>query len=85
MSDAKKLPPLKSLHSESSLIAEKLAKYSRLKNEDLVASLAPGKEGCLKTRRDGTILDGHHRVHILRARGFDVDSLPRDVLEKDER
>jgi len=39
----------------------------------LLASLALGEEGCLKTRRDGTILDGHHRIHVLRSRGIDVD------------
>lgn len=47
-------------------------------------SLIPGQKDCLKTRPDGTILDGHHRIHILRQRGVDVDvdALPREVNVK---
>jgi len=45
-------------------------------------SLAPGEPGSLKVRDDGTVLDGHHRVAILRERGIDVDKLPREVLSK---
>ena len=76
--------PLKSLHLEGSLNAGKLAKFERLSTDALLASLVPGLEGCLKTRPDGTILDGHHRIHILRRRGVDVDGLPRDVVAKDQ-
>ena len=48
-------------------------------------SLMPGRdEGCLKTREDGTILDGHHHVCILRRRGMDVDQLPREVIVKEQ-
>ena len=28
------------------------------------------------------MLDGHHRIAILQARGFAVDSLPREVIKK---
>jgi hypothetical protein len=45
-------------------------------------SLKPGQQGSLKTRPDGTIVDGHHRIKILRDRGFDVDSLPRETVPK---
>jgi hypothetical protein len=45
-------------------------------------SLEPGKIGALKTRPDGTVIDGHHRIVILRERGVDVDQLPREVLAK---
>lgn len=77
-------PPLKSLHLDSSLNATKLAQMERLSTEALRVSLLPGSQGCLKTRPDGTILDGHHRIHILRQRGVDVDGLPRDVVVKDQ-
>lgn len=77
-------PPLKPLHLDSSLNTAKLAKMARLSTEVLQASLLPGLEGCLKTRPDGTILDGHHRIHILRQRGMDVDALPRDIVVKDK-
>jgi hypothetical protein len=43
----------------------------------------PGKNQALKVRPDGTILDGHHRIYILRERSIDVDSLPREVLERE--
>jgi hypothetical protein len=49
----------------------------------LLLSLLPGQRDCLKTRPDGTILDGHHRIYILRQRRVAVDSLPREVIEKE--
>jgi hypothetical protein len=76
-------PPLKSLHLDSSLNVGKLEKMHGLSTEALMASLLPGLKDCLKTRPDGTILDGHHRIHILRQRGVDVDNLPRDIVVKD--
>lgn len=85
MSDSKQFPPLKSLHSESALNAAKLRNFDRLTTEVLLASLALDQQGCLKTRPDGTILDGHHRISVLRMRGVDVDSLPRIVLQKDQQ
>jgi len=75
-------PPLKPLHLDGSLNAGKLTKMERLSTEVLLASLLPGLPDCLKTRPDGTILDGHQRIHILRQRGVDVDGLPRDIVVK---
>lgn len=83
MADAKRFPPLKSLHSDSSLNAGKLAKMERVSTDILLTSLASG-EWCLKTRPDGTILEGHHRIYVLRQRGVDVDSLPRLVIVKEQ-
>ena len=82
MVDLPQYPPLKPLHPDSSLNAANLAQMERLSTDTLQVSLVPGLPGCLKTRRDGTILDGHHRIHILRQRGIDVDGLPRDVVVK---
>jgi hypothetical protein len=86
MADLPPFPPLKPLHAEDSLNAGKLAKMERLSTENLLTSLQPGekKEGCLKTRPDGTILDGHHRIYVLRSRGVEVDGLPRDIVVKDQ-
>jgi hypothetical protein len=83
MEDSPKHPPLIPLHLESSLNTAKLEQMERLSTEALRISLLPGSQGCLKTRPDGTILDGHHRIHILRQRGVDVDGFPRDVIVKD--
>lgn len=77
------LPPLISLHPDGSLNSSKLDKMRRLPTETLQASLSPGQRDCLKTRPDGTILDGHHRIHILRERGVDVNTLPREVVFKE--
>lgn len=75
-------PPLIPLHPDRTLNAGKLEKFEKISTEALLASLQPGLEGCLKTRPDGTILDGHHRICILRGRGVNVEALPRDVVIK---
>jgi hypothetical protein len=84
MCSDKLLPPLKPLHPEESLILSKLQEFDRLATEVLLQSLTPGQSACLKTRLDGTIIDGHHRIHILRKREIDVDALPREVILKEE-
>lgn len=76
--------PLKSLHSDSLLIQLKLDQYAKLTTEELIDSLQPGQVGALKVRPDGTMIDGHHRIKILRDRGVDVDSLPREVIPKSQ-
>jgi hypothetical protein len=75
-------PALKPLHSD--LIPLKVQTFEKIDTEELVKSLAPGQEHCLKTRDDGTMLDGHHRIHVLRCRGVEVDMLPREIVAKDE-
>lgn len=75
--------PLKPLHADNSLIESKLDKYAKLSNQELIESLKPGQPGSLKVRPDGTIVDGHHRIKVLRDRGVDVDSLPREIIPKD--
>ena len=76
------MPPLQFLHG--SLVAVKLEQFDRFPTDDLIHSLAPGQPGCLKTRPDGTILDGHHRIEILRRRGVAVDDLPRDIIKHED-
>jgi hypothetical protein len=74
-------PALKELHS---LVPSKIALLEKMSTELLLETLAPGSESCLKTRTDGTILDGHHRIHVLRGRNIDVDGLPREVILKED-
>jgi len=76
-------PPLKPLHLDSSLIQAKVDQYDKLTTEELIESLEPGRTGSLKIRPDGTVMDGHHRLIILRRRGIDVDALPREVIARD--
>jgi hypothetical protein len=75
---------LKPLHPDSSLNPVKLQQIDRLTTEALKQSLLPGQNDSLKVRPDGTMLDGHHRVKILRSRGVDVDTLPREIVDRAE-
>ena len=77
-------PPLKFLHSDESLSKIKLSQMEHMTTEDITRTLIPGQTDCLKTRPDGTLLDGHHRIRILQARGVDIDSLPREIIVKSE-
>lgn len=76
------LPPLKPLHADSSLSQVKLDTFRKLTNKELLDSLSPGQPGSLKARPDGTMIEGHHRIRILRDRQVDVDSLPREIVSK---
>ena len=75
-------PPLRPLHRDESLNKVKLAQFERLQSDELLRSLEPGQRNCLRARPDGTMLEGHHRIHVLRGRGVDVYALPRQVEEK---
>jgi hypothetical protein len=70
------------LHPDSSLSKVKIALFETLTTEQLLMTLVPGTGGCLKARPDGTVLDGHHRLYVLRARGVDIHALPREIVEK---
>lgn len=76
-------PPLTPLHPDDLLIPSKLERFRKLTDKELIQSLKPGKDGALKARPDGTMVDGHHRIKILRERGVDVDLLPREIVPKD--
>lgn len=73
-------PPLKPLHPEGSLSGAELRQLERATTMLLTSSLLPGVRDSLKVRPDGTILDGHHRIRVLRDRGVDVDALPREII-----
>jgi len=85
MRDELLAPPLRSLHSEATLSRVKLDLFRRLSTVDLIESLIPGRPGALKARPDGTVLDGHHRLVVLRERGVAVDALPREVVPHEVR
>ena len=76
-------PPLKFLHPDSSLSEAKLVQFDKLSTQELIDSLKPGQPGSLKVRPDGTVIDGHHRLKILRDRGVDIDALPRETIPKE--
>jgi hypothetical protein len=74
-------PLLRPLHPVSSLSVAKLKTFDGMSSDVLRHSLSPGQEHCLKTKLDGTVLDGNHRIHVLRQRGEKVDLLPREIFE----
>ena len=76
-------PPLRFLHSEAILSQVKLERFRALSTAELVESLRPGQSGALRTRPDGTVLEGHHRLMVLRERGIDVDVLSRETLPQE--
>lgn len=65
--------PLRPLHSATTLSQSKLDQFAKMGSEELIESLRPGQPGSLKVRPDGLMIDGHHRVKILRDRGIDVN------------
>lgn len=76
-------PPLKSLHPDSSLSQVKLTQFSKLSTDELLDSLRPGSPGALKTRPDGAVIEGHHRLAVLRGRSVAIEALPREIIPKD--
>jgi hypothetical protein len=77
-------PPLKFLHTDGTLNRVKLDYFRRLDTETIIGSLKPEDPGCLKTRPDGTVLDGHHRLFVLEERGVNIHVLARVILEKEQ-
>lgn len=77
-------PKLQFLHAEGLLNAVKLAQFRRFSMDELKFSLHPGQSGCLKTRWDGTVLDGHHRLRILIERDESVHVLQREIINKQD-
>lgn len=75
-----KQPALKTLHSDSLLSQAKLEQFMKLTTEEIIRSLQPGMPGSLKVKSDGTVMDGHHRINVLRDRGVEVDALPREMV-----
>jgi hypothetical protein len=76
-------PPLRFLHSEATLSQVKLGQFRLVATAELIESLRPGQAGSLRARTDGTVLEGHHRLMVLRERGVDIDALPREVFPRE--
>ncbi|WP_327129673.1 polymorphic toxin-type HINT domain-containing protein [Streptomyces sp. NBC_01727] len=71
-------PPLKPLHPDSSLDKSSLDFWGKQDTKDILFSLRPGAKEALRVKPDGTIANGNTRIKVLRDRGYDVDSLPRE-------
>jgi hypothetical protein len=77
-------PPLQRVHTDKTLSTgsnrSALEYRRRRKTEDIVKSLRPGRAESLKVKPDGRIFNGNTRVKVLEERGFDVNSLEREVV-----
>ena len=77
-------PPLRRIHSDQTLEVGSgrfaLEHWRKQPTEDIVKSLQPGGIEALKVKSDGRIMNGNVRIKVLEERGFDVNSLPREVL-----
>jgi hypothetical protein len=82
--DSSRAPDLKFLHAAGTLNRVKLEVFGRVSTSELKLSLTPGRLGSLKVRIDGTVLDGHHRLHVLVERGEDIHMLPREIIKKSD-
>ena len=69
-------PALRFLHSASVLSQAKLGQFRKMATDRLIESLRPGQPAALKARADGTVLEGHHRLTVLRERSVDIEALP---------
>jgi len=77
--------PLQRIHPDATyerdLRARDSLEYWRGQPTDrIVDSLKPGGKDMLTTYPDGRIFDGNTRVKVLQERGYDVNSLPREML-----
>jgi hypothetical protein len=72
--------PLKLLHDEGTLESSSSYQYwTRQSTDTIQNSLLPGSSDGLLTNSAGVVLDGNTRLLILTRRGFDIDSLPREI------
>ena len=83
MSD--KIPELRRIHSDETLekgIARFSLKFWRGKsNREIIKSLQVGKIESLKVKSDGRVLNGNVRCKVLEERGFDINSLEREIID----
>ncbi len=77
-------PKLQRIHSDDTILAGSnrfsFDHWSKQATDDIVKSLRPGSVDSLKIKPDGRVFDGNTRIKVLQDRGFDVNSLPREVL-----
>jgi hypothetical protein len=73
------LPPLRLLHRQ--LIPLKLEGFRKMSTDAIIRSLEPGTVEPLRVRRDGTVMQGNHRISVLIERGINVNALPRELYD----
>jgi hypothetical protein len=76
--------PLRRIHSDRMLESGSnrfaLEYWRKQPTDGIVNSLQPGNVEALKVKPDGRIINGNTRIKVLEARGFDINSLPREII-----
>jgi hypothetical protein len=73
---------LRYLHSVSSLRDSPGYEYwNEQSTDEILKSLAPGNSDSLFVKDNGTILDGNTRTLVLQDRGYDINSLPKEIYQ----
>jgi hypothetical protein len=82
--DEEDRPSLRRIHAGETLgsgISRFSVEYWRQRStEEIVESLRPGRSEALKIKPDGRILNGNVRIKVLEDRGFDINSLEREIV-----
>ena len=77
-------PPLRRIHSDQTLETGSsritLESWRQQSTAAIVQSLQRGNVEALQGQPDGRIMNGNTRIKVLEERGFDIHSLPREVL-----
>lgn len=77
-------PPLQRIHPDATYqsgSAKVALEYWRKQStDDIVRSLAPGSREALRVKPDGRIMNGNTRIKVLEERGFDINRLPREIV-----
>jgi len=77
-------PPLQRIHPDATYQGgtAKLAldHWRQQPTDAIVRSLAPGAREALCVKPDGRIMNGNTRIKVLEERGFDVNNLPREIV-----
>ena len=77
-------PSLRRIHADETLAAGvsrfSLAYWRQRSTEEIIESLRAGRSEALKVKADGRILNGNVRIKVLEERGFDVNSLEREIV-----
>jgi hypothetical protein len=77
-------PPLQRIHSDQTLQSGS-SRYSldywrKQPTDDIIRSLLPSKPQSLRVKPDGRIMNGNTRIKVLEERGYDINSLPREIV-----
>jgi hypothetical protein len=77
-------PLLRRIHADETLRSGvsrfSLEYWQQRSSKEIVESLRPGRSEALKVKPDGRILNGNVRIKVLEDRGFDINSLERELI-----